>query len=368
MALRFQAMEPASRGPGPNVPNHRHDRSRRRRRCFLDGAEVVAANGRTALPASRCTCFDRAVSEEIPVSPPEPASLPRLIETASGERLLFREVESGDLAALHRLYDGLDLESTYRRFFTATRPPDSYLEHLTDIAGRGGCSIVVVDLTRPTADGVDPPIVAEADFVRLANGNGELAVTVEKSWRGWLGPYLFGLLREQAARRGIANLEAEILTCNRQMRSLTRRAGEAAFAPEDWQTIRVVIASAGPAPSWSAAREPKVLVELRSFSTPALAELVTAGYQVLACTGRRHGGPPCPMLTGDEDCPLAAGADVIVIAERDAQRRQQLLDAHRVRHSAVPVVALDLDPDHPFTGADLKRAVDSHRPKRGVRR
>lgn len=271
--------------------------------------------------------------------------------TASGERLRFREIEPGDTSAIERLYRELDAESTYRRFFTATRPPPSYLSSLTHLAERGGCSIVVEDRS------ADEPgrIVAEANVVPLANGNGELAVTVERAWRGWLGPYLFGLLRARAAELDIPNVEAEILTCNRPMRALTRRAGEAVYPPEDWQTIRVVVASSGTAPSWPPASTRRVLVEARSANTPALAELVAHGYDVMACTGRRTGGGSCPMLDSGDDCPLARDADVIVVAERDAVRRDELVAGHAARHPEVPVVTLD--GERPPDGASLLAAV-----------
>ena len=166
------------------------------------------------------------------------------------------------------------------------------------------------------------------------------------------------LLREQAARRGIPNLEAEMLSCNRPMRALTRSCGEAVLPRADWQTVRVVFASEGVAPTWPKTTKPKVLVELRSMSIEALAELVAAGDEVIACTGRRSGGPPCPLLVGDDDCPLASSADVVVVALADPDDRERLLAAHRDRHPETPVVPVELTPGRPLSGRALSAAAD----------
>ena len=281
--------------------------------------------------------------------------LPLVVEAASGERLLFRDVGPDDVPGLANLYRSLDAEATYRRFFTAAPPGEQFFEHLVSIAERGGCSVVVVDLN----DGSDAaPIVAEADVEPLANGNGELAMTIASSWRGWLGPYLLGLLRRRVAGLGIPNLEAEILTCNRPMRALARRSGQAQLPQSDWETVRVAFASEGPAPSWPRTSRPRVLVELRSMNVDALAELVAAGYEVMTCTGRRSGAPPCPMTTGTGDCPLARDADLVVVALADPDDRRDLLAAHRDKHPDTPVVALEPSTGRPFTGDELVATVD----------
>ncbi len=288
-------------------------------------------------------------------------ALPRDVDLPGGERLQFRETRPDDAPALEALFAGLDAESRYRRFFTAAGPSPDYSNRLSRIVERGGIGVVAVDTSTGT-------IVAEADAEPLDDGNAEIAVTVDRAWRGWLGPYLLSLLRRQAARHGMANLEAEILACNRPMRALTRSCGEALLPQPDWQTVRVVIASDGTVPSWPSTEKPTVLVELRTTSVEALAQLVEAGYEVLACTGRTRGGPPCPMLANDVlasdpgaddgDCPLAATADVIVVAVPDDDERQRLVDLHRRRHAHVPVVSVEVGPGHPMTGASLIAAAE----------
>jgi len=286
-------------------------------------------------------------------------ALPRDVDLPGGERLRFREIRPDDAGAIEALFAGLDAESRYRRFFTAAGPSPDYCVRLSHIAERGGVGVVAIDMSRET-------IVAEADAEPLANGNAEIAVTVNRAWRGWLGPYLLSLLRQQAARRGLDNLEAEILACNRPMRALTRSCGEALLPQPDWQTVRVVVASDGTVPSWPSTEKPTVLVELRTTSVEALAQLVDAGYEVLACSGRTRGGPPCPMLANDGDCPLAATADVVVVAVPDEDDRERLVDLHRRRHPHVPVVPVEVGPGHPMNGASLIAAAERGLVERGL--
>jgi RimJ/RimL family protein N-acetyltransferase len=282
-------------------------------------------------------------------------ALPRELETATGDRLLVREIRPSDLAAVVGLYERLDQDDVYRRFFTGSRPREEYFERLTHIAERGGCSIVVIDLATPPEA---PRIVAEASVEPLGNGNGEIAVTVDPEWRGWMGPFLLGELRHLAASRGIANLEAEMLAGNRPMRALTHRCGEVVVPHRDWQTVRVVVASDGNAPGWPVSERPKVLVELQALSVEALADLVAGGYEVLACTGRHDAtAPPCPMSAG-HDCPVARDADVIVVAVTDGDERHRLIREHRQRHPEVPVVDVELAPGHGVTGTALRAAVE----------
>lgn len=284
-------------------------------------------------------------------------SLPRELDLPGGDRLRIREVRPADAPALTQLFRGLDSESRYRRFFTAAGPPADYCERLSRIAERGGVGIVAVELPADR-------IVAEADAEPLPDGNGEIGITVDRRWRGWLGPYLLSLLRRRAGECGMHNLEAEILAGNLPMRALTRSCGEALLPQRDWQTVRVVFGAEGTAPSWPSTgldseSRPTVLVELRTMATGALAGLQEAGYEVLACTGRTRGGPPCPMLADDGDCPLAQHADVVVVAVPDRAECDRLMELHRRRHPEVPVVAVDVGPGHPTTTEVLETAAAS---------
>ena len=270
-----------------------------------------------------------------------------------GVELVVRAVEPGDVPAVTALHERLSPEAVYRRFFTSVLPPASFFERLTTVAERGGLGLVAEVVTAREPDRLG--IVGEVDIEPLRNGNGEIAIVVDGRWRGWLGPYLVELASRAAHRLGMPNLEAEVLTCNRQMRAVTRSRGEAFLPTSDWQEVRVVFATDGPAPSWLPGDRPRVLVEQRGVAFDAVSGLEAAGYDVIACAGRTAGRPACPLLTGGT-CPLAAGADAIVVAMPASPERDELVAAHR--SGTVPVVVVDPG-STPITGEALVGAARS---------
>lgn len=277
--------------------------------------------------------------------------LPVHLALPGGIELVVRAIEPGDVAAVTTLHQALSAEAVYRRFFTSVLPAPSFFERLTTVGERGGLGLVAEVVSGPDPNRLG--IVGEVDIERLRNGNGEIAIVVDERWRGWLGPYLVELACREARRRGIANLEAEVLTCNRQMRAVTRSRGEAFLPTSDWQEVRVVFATDGPAPAWLPGDRPRVLVEQRSVAFDAVAGLEAAGYDVIACAGRTEGRPACPVLSG-EPCPLAAGADAIVVAMPASPERDELVAAHRAGTAPVTVV----EPGStPITAASLIAAA-----------
>jgi hypothetical protein len=262
--------------------------------------------------------------------------LPDHLVLPGGVELVVRAIEPGDVPAVTALHGRLSPEAVYLRFFTSSLPPASFFERLATLAERGGLGLVAEVVAAPEPDQLG--VVGEVDIEPLRNGNGELAIVVDGHWRGWLGPYLVELASREARRRGIANLEAEVLTCNRPMRAVTRSRGEAFLPASDWQEVRVVFSTDGPAPSWLPSDKPRVLVEQRGVAFDAVAGLEAAGYDVIACAGRTAGRPACPVLSGGK-CPLAAGADAIVVAMPVSPERDALVAAHRA--GAVPVVVVE---------------------------
>jgi hypothetical protein len=285
--------------------------------------------------------------------------LPRQVVLPSGDHLTVRQVSASDVDELAALYARLDVDDRYRRFFTNYTPDRQFFERLATPTERGGGAVVaVVGPGSPAGDDMTPvgTIVGEASYFLLDNGNGEVDVTVDRDWRGWLGPYLLAELCELAADRGIGNLEAEILTENRPMRSLTRARGEVIRPGSDWQTARVLFAARGATPSWNPTEHPKVLVEARAARWDAIDALDQAGYDVLLCPGPDARSRGCPLLA-EGRCPLADGADAIVVALPDPSDREALLAAHRAAHPDVPVEVLE--PGQPWrSDDDLERAVD----------
>jgi hypothetical protein len=257
----------------------------------------------------------------------------RCVTLPDGDELRVRPVRPTDAAALARLYEGLDPDDRYTRFFSAYRPTPEFIERETTVAARGGFGLVAV----VASPGGREQVVGAAGYTLLPDGDGELAITVADRWRGWLGPYLLDALLSAAARRGIPNLEADVLVTNGPMLALARTRGCVTLDRPDWSVVRVLIGTGPAGPSWPPGDDRrKVLVEgpAGPWHPEAARE---ARLSVIACPGpaTRRGG--CPAL-GGQLCPLAAGADVIVLHRPGpAAPWPDLVDAHRRLHPAVPV-------------------------------
>jgi hypothetical protein len=178
-------------------------------------------------------------------------------------------------------------------------------------------------------------LVAEAGYVRLANGNGELAITVARDRRGWLGPFLLDLLIDEAAARGVPNLEADVLTENKAMLALAHKQRYVTDGDPDFSVVHVIFGTTPAGPVWGGRRGRRLLVEKPGGRWAMRRDAVRAGFTVMACGYR---GDRCPALRGDP-CPLAGEADTIVVAfPRGDERGQALLEAHEQLHGSVPVV------------------------------
>jgi GNAT superfamily N-acetyltransferase len=260
----------------------------------------------------------------------------RTITLPRGDTLVIRAVTPADKDRLKALYAGLDQRDTYRRFFSVFRPRDAFFERMAAPEERGGFGLVAA--VAGVAPGDDDRIVAEAGYTLLPDGDGELAITVAAAWRGWLGPYLLDALLEAAAARGVANLQADVLVTNGPMLALIRSRGYATVDHPDGTLVRVTIGAAARTPDWPPVRDrPRVLVEAPGGRWHAEANARAAGLQVIVCPGPGATRSRCPALEGDA-CPLAAGADVVVISHPLPDDRWVALpEAHRAVHSGVPV-------------------------------
>jgi len=295
------------------------------------------------------------MTTDSPVVPPPP----RRIVLPGGRTLVVRTVALGDAAGLAALFAGLDGEGRNRRFFSAYRPPEAFVARMLTVAERGGAGLVAV-----VQSDDEERIVGEAGYERLENGDGELGITVDRSWRGWLGPYLLDALVEVAASEGVPNLEADVLATNGPMLALVRSRGYAEIPTGDSTMVRMLLGVGTPTPTWPGTHDrPRVLVEGAGGRWREKA----AELQVLGCPG--PGGRPavCPLLAG-EPCPLAAGADVIVVSRPpDAEPWRTLRAAHAAQ-AGVPVCVELVHPgDEVLTGevpvspgskADVLRFVD----------
>ncbi|MCU1448135.1 MAG: GCN5-related N-acetyltransferase [Acidimicrobiales bacterium] len=121
----------------------------------------------------------------------------------------------GDDQRIRRLFGRLSPETVYRRFFTIFPSPTPAVMRYLTVVDHGDHERLAV------LDGNE--IVALASWDRPAHdvAEAELAILVEDAWqhRG-LGRALMGMLTAEAARRGITELNATVLSDNQPARSL----------------------------------------------------------------------------------------------------------------------------------------------------
>jgi hypothetical protein len=286
---------------------------------------------------------------------PNAAELPRRVDLGDRGALEIREAVAADVDGLVELYEGLDDDDRYTRFFSMYHPDRAFFERMATADERGGCQLVAVASSAREEDG-RARVIGEAGYALLPNGDGELAITIGKAWRGWLGPYLLDALVAEAARRNVANLEAEILLANRPMLALVRSRGYVTKDHTDWSTVHVVIGTTARSPRWPVSDDrPRVLVEAPGGRWRAAATARAADLDVLVCPGPVE-NRRCPVLDGRE-CPLARDADVIVVAPPpEDERWQAVLDAHAELHAGVPV-CVELTSDAEAADASLPEGV-----------
>jgi N-acetylglutamate synthase-like GNAT family acetyltransferase len=260
-----------------------------------------------------------------------PIDLPTRV-VQHGRTITFRVAGDDDVDGVLALYERLGPEDRHRRFFASHQPRRSFVEHWIEVGRRGGAVIVgVLD---------DGTIVAEAGYAPVATDVAELAIAVDPDWRGWLGPYLVDLVAAHAAARGIADLDAEVLTTNCAMLAVLKARGCAFTPSDDPSLVHAVISTTATAPSWPRdAAHPRVLIEGASAHWNAARGVEAAGLSVLVCPGPDHRKVhACPLLRGDR-CPLVEGADAVVVRlAADPTTGEALLAAHAAAGTAVIAV------------------------------
>jgi hypothetical protein len=230
------------------------------------------------------------------------------VDLHDGKRLVLRHASRDDATAVQALYGRLSTNDLDLRFFHAHLPTDLATFNWVTVGERGGVALVV----ELTASDEPALVVAEAGYSLLEDGDGELAITVDPQWRGWLGPWLLDLLIEQAANNGVANLQATLSVRNRSMRALLAHRGYAAVDHPDWHQIQLVISTKGRTPGWPQNSDrPRLLAASSGARWSGEAEAQKAGFEVRTCPGPARAGGGCPELAG-EQCPLLEGADAVV--------------------------------------------------------
>ncbi len=297
---------------------------------------ALGREGHRPLAPARPVRFSRGV-------PTDPT--PRIIDEfdlPDGRHLLVRTTSAADADGICALYGDLTLDDRHRRFFGAFTPHQEWCREWATVGERGGFGVVAV-VTDPgtsvDANGNDGVVVAEAGYAMRHDGDGDLAITVATPWRGWLGPYLLDVLVRAAAEAGVRNLQAEVLLENGPMLALLRRRDPISVAHDDGM-VRLSIGTTGVTADWPPEESrPRVLVEVagRRWSGERAAE--SAGLATALCAGpgsrKRHG---CPVLEGGS-CPLAQGADAIVmLLDPDDERSRRLVEAHRRNSPGTPLL------------------------------
>lgn len=257
----------------------------------------------------------------------------RDVTLPDGRRLVVRRTTIADVDAVMALYERLSSEDLRRRFFTAHPPPRDLIEEWTS-SDRGGAALVV----EAYDDHDGPLVVAEAGYSLLPDGDGELAITVDPAWRGWLGTFLLDALVEVAAEHGVPNLHADMLLLNRPMVSLMRRRGSATVDHPDLGEVRLVIATDGGTPGWAPKRmRPRLLVEGVKGMWWGEQLARQAGFELRMCPGPGGVAENCPVMRG-EPCPMVDGADVVVSMLPDDDLTEEILERHRCTHPGLTIV------------------------------
>ena len=142
-----------------------------------------------------------------------------------------------DEAEFLQAFERMGNDARYMRFMRVVREPDR--ERLRSVLAsfpEGGIGIVA---TVPAADGIDivgsAVAVFAADRVRC-----EFAITVASAYGGTgLATALMKALIDEAARRGLKEMEGYVLTQNRPMLRLARRLGFRIEAEPEDPSVRV---------------------------------------------------------------------------------------------------------------------------------
>jgi hypothetical protein len=270
-----------------------------------------------------------------PTSPAADADFAESFELADGARLEVRPTTAADAERICSLYATLSIGDRHRRFFSAFTPHLDWCRQWAEVGERGGFGVIAI----VHRDGVADEVAGEAGYAVRGDGDGDLAVTVASTWRGWLGPYLLDVLVRHAGAVGVANLQAEVLLENGPMLSLLRRRDPVAMGHDDG-IVRLSIGTTTAVPTWPPREHrPRVLVEVAGRRWSGERAAGAAGLATAMCAGpAARGAHGCPVLEGGR-CPLADDADaIVVLLDPDDERSAQLVAAHRAQSPGTPVL------------------------------
>jgi RimJ/RimL family protein N-acetyltransferase len=132
-------------------------------------------------------------------------------QTKDGRSLHIRPLQNDDAPLLVTIFDHMSSDSRYRRFH---QPVDNLsIERVLEEAE--GISATVPDDGFGLIALADDVPVGAARYVIFAEGRAEIAVSIRDEYQnGGLGKQLVNLLAQEAKRRGIQQLTAEVQAVN----------------------------------------------------------------------------------------------------------------------------------------------------------
>lgn len=173
-----------------------------------------------------------------------PAGLIDRLNLPGNRAVVLRPVLPQDAEAEQAFVGGLSLASRHKRFHVGLRQlSPATLRQMTEIDYRDHVALVAQVLDERHAPNAEPPIVADARYVRLAGtAEAEFAVAVADEWQSLgLGRALMARLARHAKAQGLAALVGDVLPENRRMLVLMRGLGAHTRPhPDGPQMVQVV--------------------------------------------------------------------------------------------------------------------------------
>jgi RimJ/RimL family protein N-acetyltransferase len=144
---------------------------------------------------------------------------------ADGTEVTIRAIRPEDQESIREIFQNLDEQSTYRRFFSPKKElTDAELAHFTDLDFHQ-----VVGLAATVQTGAGEALVAGGRFAAEGPASpeiAELAFTTEKRYRGrGLATLLLSHLVKIAKELGVFRFEADVLAENQPMFAVFRLSG-----------------------------------------------------------------------------------------------------------------------------------------------
>jgi RimJ/RimL family protein N-acetyltransferase len=160
---------------------------------------------------------------------------------ADGTEVTVRAIRPDDSESLLEVFNKLDEESTYRRFFGPKKElTEAEVVHFTNV---DFSHVVALVATVPADKG--EALIAGARFAEegpASPGSAELAFTIEKRYRGrGLANLLLRHLAALATELGLSRFEADVLAENQPMLHVFRKSGLPMTQRREGNVIHVIL-------------------------------------------------------------------------------------------------------------------------------